>query len=109
MKRYLSSPFRVQAVPQLFEPEPNQSAPFFLLELGEKGGGWGISSIQFLTCTKIKTHVPSHLKLPKIDNGVCQAEFLLESIAQLFPRTLFLLRNPLPRACSLLLLKASPP
>ena len=56
-------------------------------------------SNQFLTCTRIKLHIPSHQKLLKINNRVHQVEILHENIAQLFPskeftapRTLFLSR-----------------
>jgi len=50
---------------QLLEPEPNQSAPL-LPGAWKKRERRGIYSGQFLTCTRIKTCVPSHQKFPKM-------------------------------------------
>ena len=87
-KCILTGPFRLQAAPQLPEPESNRSASIFSLKFEERGSGGGICSGLFLICTVIKTCILSYQKLLKTDNRVCQTELLPESITQLFLMTL---------------------
>ena len=96
-KGILTSPFRVQATPQLLEPEPNQFSSLFLLGAWRKRKRRGICNGQFLTP---RSRHGSHLirnSRRQITGYAKQSN--PKSIAQLFLRSLLLLRNQ-PRGYS---------